>query len=564
MSSSNDKPDEPDEPKGFKGPVLFVNHTAKNMRARPHRHEVFTHVQSNYRRWKRREDAKSIRAGAKATAPTLKRGSGAKHRQAPSFSSSSSDPSSMTNVFTLTPPSSDEEVKEVQRQAGELVQRSLTPISPVKKGNSDPFDAWSFEITPQINDLIAFYRDWILPSMYHTTSRKAVTSKSALRDYADTVNGLQDEAGAYAFLARNAFVAAKSNPVMRQTAAEYSGKSTKMLMKKVGGGKDLQNATTYWHINNLWAGETIDNNMIGAMAHGKMVRHMMDQQVKSGKVDFKQLMYVVYTDSQMSATFLMSPIFDVEVWLPKVLTPVWNMAAAAAEKLLPPLSADIQRLDPCIQDSDLMSIFIARREAIELWMASRAMKEEAQHSQLVFLWLLFRAALTQGKLVNFYLRQKSEMEASNLDDKIMDQLYAHQYIALAAIYYTRIWSFDITVLGNPMFHAGPGILHKLREVLEASDRFPGGQSFHKYNNARFWALYVGALGEQINAAHAKDPVDPARGWFNMKLAEQAFVTDAAKWEEARDILKGFVYNDHLPPHVSTWFENTLASRGPID
>ena len=358
MSPGDDGPSDPEEPRDFKGPVLFVNHNAESMTARPHRHQVFTHVQSNYRRWKRREDAKSIRAsGTRGPPATPRRGPKSKHGNAPSSASSSTNRSFVTSVFTLTPPSSDEDVKEAQDQLVEVVERSLTPVSPVKKGNSDPFDAWSFEITPQVNDLITFYRDWILPSMYHTDSRKAVTSKSAQRDYADTVNGLQDEAGAYAFLARNAFVATKSNPVMRQVAAEYSGKSTKLLAKKIASGEDLQNSTTYWHINNLWAGETVDKNLTGAIAHGNMVRHMMGQQVNTGKVDFKQLMYVVYTDCQMSATFVIPPVFDVEQWLPKVLAPIMNMAAAAAAKLLPPLSADINRVDPSIRDTDLYTNF---------------------------------------------------------------------------------------------------------------------------------------------------------------------------------------------------------------
>jgi hypothetical protein len=554
MTPPSDGSDDGKQPKPFQGPVLFVNHNAESMKARPHRHQVFTHVQSNYRRWKRREDANAIRSGANLS-------SGAKRNTkvktvTHSTSTPSPDASLMTTVFTLTPPSSDEEAQE---QVVEAVKRSVSPKTPVRKGNSDPFHAWSFEITPQINDLIKFYRDWILPSMYHTDSRKAVTSRSAVRDYADTVSGLQDEAGAYAFLSRNAFVATKSNPQMREIAAKYSGKSTKLLVDKIAGGKDLQNPTAFWHINNLWAGETIDNNLAAAMAHGKMVKHMMEEQVKTGKVDFKQLGYVIYTDCQMSATFLTSPIFDVEGWLPKVLAPVWTMAAAVAEKLLPPLSAEVNKVDACITDERLKAILVARRETTELWMTSRARTEEAEHSQLVFLWVLSRAVVLQGKLVNHYLAQKAKVSES---EEEMDHIYAQQYIALAAIYLTRIWSFDVTVLGQPMFDAGPNILRRLRRLLEQSDRWPGGPSFHKYNNARFWALYVGALSEQLAAGHTK--MKPERQWFNAKLAEQAYICDVEHWQAAREVLKGFVYNDHLPPHISTWFDRTLATRIPVE
>ncbi|RMD42593.1 hypothetical protein DV735_g2530, partial [Chaetothyriales sp. CBS 134920] len=519
------------------------------MAARPHRHQVFTHVQSNYRRWKRREDAKSIRS--------LSTGS-TSNRPASSSSplSSVSDPASMTDVFPLTAPGSSQDWKWREKKEAEAVQRYPTPVSPLTRGNSDPFNAWSFGITPQVNDLVKFYRNWILPSMYHSDSRKAITSRSALRDYADTISGLKDEAGAYAFLSRNAFVAARSNPVMRQVALEYSGKSTALLAKKIKNKKDLQNATTYWHINNLWAAETIDLNMAGAVAHGKMVRHLMEEQVSTGKVDFKQLMYVVYTDSQMSATFMIPPLFDVQVWLPRVIAPVWNMAESAAEKICKQPSAELIQLDPSLYATELASIFLARQQTMHLWMAVQAIKEEAEQAPLVTLWLIFRAVLSQGKLINLYLKLQQQV-AIESDEDMLDQLYAQQYLALAAIYLTRLWAFNNTVLGKPMFDAGPGILSRLRNVLEASERWPGGPTFHFYKNARIWAAYVGALGEHFNAMHSITLLDPATMWFNRQFARLALASNITTWTGIRKVLQGFIYNDQHPPHLSTWFERTV-------
>lgn len=47
----------------FKGNLLFVNYH-RGRETAPHRKAVFSHVQSEYRRWKRKEDARLLRESA--------------------------------------------------------------------------------------------------------------------------------------------------------------------------------------------------------------------------------------------------------------------------------------------------------------------------------------------------------------------------------------------------------------------------------------------------------------------------------------------------------------------
>jgi hypothetical protein len=233
------------------------------------------------------------------------------------------------------------------------------------------------------------------------------------------------------------------------------------------------------------------------------------------------------------------------------------MAAGAAAARLPPLSDDIRRNDSSLHDPELQDIFVWRREALEYWIACGKQMHEMEHSQVIFGWVAFRAIISQGKMINFYLKKREELMAPNLTDEVKDGLYAHAYMALAAVYLTRLWSFNNIILGKPMFDAGPNLLATLRDILEKSDRMPGGQSFHRYNRARLWAFYVGAFGEQLNATLKTPEIDPCQQWFNKKLAEQAYITDVKEWNEAKDVFKGFLYTDHLPPHGSTWFGKTL-------
>ena len=542
----------------FRGPVLFVNHGVDNLKSSPHRHEVFTHVQNNYRRWRRIEDARSIRAGVRlpTTVPA---------DQSAVFASTPG-PSRRTSSISQLSPQDRERLRKAELK--EALYQSESPVSFVKKGNSDPFSAYNFKVDPQANELIAFYRDYIIPCIYHTTSkRKSLSNTSAQRDFNDIVEGLKDEGGAYAFLARNAFVAARSNPAMRKAAAVYGDKSVKSLMKKIADGEDLHDQTKFptitWHINCLWAAETIDGNLPGALAHGRMLRFLFEQGLKKGKVDFKSLLYVVYTDCQMSARFLVPPVFDVDEWLPKVLAPLSRMAAGAAAASLPPLSDDVGKNDPSINDLELQEIFTGRRETMQYWVASAQQEQEVEHSLLILAWIAFRAVISQGKLVNYYLKKVEDLKRRNLTDKQKNHLYTQTYLALAALYMTRLWSFNNAVLGIPMFDAGPQILARLQEIMRESDRPSGGPVFHQYCHARLWPFYVGAFGEQLNATMKNNTDDPCTQWFNRKLAKQAHLTGITTWDQASQIFRGFLHTDMLPPNGSTWFERTVQTHRSI-
>src|ERR1700742_3608598 len=60
---------DPQIPSSFDGPRLWIHHDAKHMKAGPHRHRVFAHVQRHYRPWKRHQSTKSLRTSAKVPKP---------------------------------------------------------------------------------------------------------------------------------------------------------------------------------------------------------------------------------------------------------------------------------------------------------------------------------------------------------------------------------------------------------------------------------------------------------------------------------------------------------------
>ena len=186
---------------------------------------------------------------------------------------------------------------------------------------------------------------------------------------------------------------------------------------------------------------------------------------------------------------------------------------------------------------------------------------------------------------------------------------AQAYMALALLYVTRSVSSEPAVLGVELFGAAPRILSAMREVLVEGMRYrdqlqerqqqqQGEEVEDKYANARLWALFAGAHGEQV-AARLKysasapvvrtpyttttDPVpthttastsilpasprftpidpdsDPSRsGWFNKTLALASRQRGINSWFALRQILQGFVYSDNIPPNGTDWFYRTMS------
>jgi hypothetical protein len=534
----------------FKGPVLFVNHGIGNLKSAPHRHEVFTHVQNNYRRWRRREDARAIRAGV--TLPTTFGPERAGRTRRSSSDTSSSGSSSSPN---------DPYVKEALRRAEleEAHRKALSPVNLVRKGNSDPFSTYAFDIDPQANELIAFWRDQIIPGVYHISRRKSLSHANAQRDFKDVVDSLSDRGGAYSVLARSAFIASHTKPEMAKSALVYVDKSVKVLKDKVAKGEDLQDPKIYWQVMNLMAAEALAGNADGADAHGKILRHLFEQQAKLGKMDIKNLLYAVFTDAQASAIFLKPAIFDA-AWLEIVLAPMFGMAVKVAAQVYPPLPDSVYYTDPCVDDLELQDVFNRRREGMTYFNMSATQKGETPHAPLLFGWIAFRGQITQAMTMKYHLQKMEDLKVPDHTEAVRDRLYTQAYLSLAKIYIARLHSMNQAVLGVPMFNANPNILARLRRLLEESDRLPGGPSFHKYNNARLWALYIGAFGEQHEYLAKRTKAEPTEQWFNLRLAEQCYIMDVRSWAQAKPIFEGFLQNEILPPNGAMWFDRTISRQ----
>ncbi|OCT45591.1 hypothetical protein CLCR_01518 [Cladophialophora carrionii] len=537
--------------------LLWINHDADNMKALPHRHRVFTHVQKNYRPWKRRQETKSLRASANVPGQARIYNSEGRRRRydgSPLGAGSSiSDQSSRSLDFPPSRNSSDDSDSSVSSN-GSPKTWAASPSTSIGKGNSDPFGAFPIPITADVNNLMTFYRDYIIPSIWFKNFKNKNTVALAAREWQYNAAHLEDEGTAYGIIARHGMVAASCSPALRKQAEYYVGQSTEVLRKKVAQGRALQAQSSTSVIDNaamLFNAQTLARNLAAATAHGTFLASLFKQQWAQGTLDYRLLMYEVYNDCQLTSIFLCPPVFDVDHWLPMVFDPIWKTAIQRLPHLACP------PLDPAVDSQELQTWFRSRQEQLQIYGVKDGEGKLFLDVPVIMTWFLSKAYIFHGHMINHYLRNKAQFRRQGLKPEVKDYLYAQQYMALAAIYLTRgpNFNFNPTVLTVPMFDASI-IPRTLQTLLEESEMSSKRASWRRYANARLWAFYVGALVEQ---ADGSTRTDSRQQWFTTHLIELAARLGVMSWHMLESLLRGFLYSEILTAQGSQWFEKLMAA-----
>ena len=515
----------------FQGAFLFVNHDANNLDARPNRQNVFTHVQSRYRKWNRKERTKALLASAKVPLGNLKQAQPANKAR---------DLAKSDKGKQLDSPLDDEPDNIPERNP---VLRTSAPV--MLKGGSDPFDTHAVAVTPEVNELITFFRDMVIPNIYHTGPQGWKTSKTANSHWQSAVQGLGDEGGALGFLARYAHVAAITNKDKRMTtrAFRYTSQSTGVLRERLNDSTALAQKASplsqkvYWQINMLWGTEILSRNFGAAIIHGRMLRTLLEKQATHKQLDTTFLRYVLYNDSHLIASYMVRSVFDYDQWIPEQYKAMEGMAAAEM-----PNFDDIhaEEIDPSVESDFLHQVFITRREHVEVW---KQRTTAAGISPLMYAWLATVNSIHQGQLI------KHALDAMDMAERVSagsaGRLWAEVYLSLAGLYWIRSIGGSMIICGVDIYDSQRPILEKLRMALTNAKESQTKAHAAKYENARLWALFIGAQAEQ----GWKRP-----GWFCDNLFLHGKQMGLDTWASVQEVLKRFLYTDMLPPHGSSWYK----------
>ncbi|KAJ9610249.1 hypothetical protein H2200_005026 [Cladophialophora chaetospira] len=508
----------------FKGSFSWVNHDAENLQSRPHRKRVFTHIQTRYRTFERETRTKALRTSARILPKT-----------------------DLQAVPTLVARNKDDSLRG--KKARKSSVSALSP--PVLKGNSDPFSVYAVEITPQVNELLTFYRDLFIPSVYHTGPQGWKLSKVANAEWRRRMDGLRDKGNALTFLARQARIAsiATRNSKLGLEALSFSAKSTSELRTRLEKDGTIDSAV-YWHISLLWGIEILMRNFKGAIVHGKMLNSLLRNQSVSGNVDLTMLRAVLYNDAHLLCMTMQPSVFDYETWIPNTCKPLRLLA----EKHMPSLAEpQKEALDPTIEGDFLKSVVTERRQHTSIWAQYPDLSGSV--STAVDAWLSMKCHMHVGQMVKHFL--KCMQEADRSLPSTQGYLYAQAYLSLAILYSTRtIRAGFMMVCGVEIHDSQRMLLGKLREALYRAEVFEDDVDRLIYRNAKLYALFIGAQAERTL------PLDRRTddyGWFNNELVSLAKQMELSEWSDGKEILQGFLYVDRIQPNGSQWWGKTLIS-----
>ena len=502
-------------------------------------------------------------------------------------------------------------------------------MSVLQRGNADPFKTAGISVTPQVNQILAFARDICLPAFYFQDSMRDasfsarpsrdvmnssgwISSPAARRGWQQVIDALGDKCTALACL---------STYLALMAACEInSTKATEASLKMRAGSSALlrqrllqqnsRNATVASRQEILWQifwhfyAEFFAGNMEAAQIHGRMLRQSCET-AEEGVITPHFLDSVLFVDAHMSAKYMTRTVFDIDQWIPKVFTPIWekidyNVAEITKE--------DGESLHPTILADSLRSIFARTRQShILLRQSSEAFVMDIDHDTL-FYWLNSHAYVDGGKVVDIYLTlvDRALHAPSVREEPIQDSdgsatgtetsgyLHTQACLCLCVLYSIRDIGQEIRINGIDIVDVSSTISKHLRNSLIQALTSCTSDESRKYRPAHLWSSYIGALMEQREAESLSqtDSValgttkvkkeatlrrsatapevasssvtypslkDPSSSPFNSLFAELAHSMTLLSWQQVSEVLKQFVYTDTTEPHGSRWFWKTMGA-----
>lgn len=167
----------------------------------------------------------------------------------------------------------------------------------------------------------------------------------------------------------------------------------------------------------------------------------------------------------------------------------------------------------------------------------------------MYAWLATDNSIHQGQLLKHDLDVMDMAENALKEDS--RRIWTRAYLSLASLYWIRSVGGWMIIRGIDIYDAQRSILEKLRTSLTRAAEMQTASDQLKFRNARLLALFVGAQAEQSWRCP---------GWINDNLRRLVKDLNLFSWTAFRTILEGFLYTDMLPPHGSTWYEQSINAN----
>jgi hypothetical protein len=523
--------------KQFSGNFLFVNTSAGQLSTARHRKAIDVHVQSQYHRWRRQQNARNLRESANL--PIRAR------RDAQRSSTLSDDPA------TANEPLLKSEVGEPVGATYDEMVRSLIPgpVTPLMKGNSDPFQTTPVAVTPDISRIMSYSSTWLIPTFL--APEKPVSESYRISSANNAMMfAFTDECHGYSAVAIVAMILATStndNAHMR-LALNFRNRASKAVRARLEGSGGQPEFRTLIGIQNLFGLEAAVRNVTAAMSHINMLRFLLSRPNLDQSLALRIRESSLWMDMHFSCIYLTKPLLNVREWAPGSLDVSWtDLLAEPYDKGSESLPHFVH---PSVFGHKLREIFSGFTELLDID-ALLTRRPELGTSD-VFRWMHLRKVECEAQLIHHYY----DLDACGFNTLLPapTRFYEPRHILQLKCICVAALSWSGLVFGKRQIAQGNRQLpDHLQKALLACHKDDSGYDMDP--QLLLWVLYVGSMLEEL-APNASNRVQ----WYTKQLAVQVNKIPLKSWDDIRSVLKQFLYSESLLPDHSRWCDEKVFSK----
>ena len=465
------------------------------------------------------------------------------------------------------------------------IVRPYLPMTCLAKGNSDPFDCHVFGITPSVNRMFTFARD-----VYFQTLAVAPLLRRILQ-------GEADHARYFSFGQGNADT----------TAAQVVCYSA-CLSRFLPNARDFE---TEWLPLRIQALRRLRALLSQRTEHSepapvlvRQICYLLQADVEARQLDtatshamvLKQLFQFMLPNrvtiplyfgaihiGLLLATLRFEPtIINLEDWHPTMWQMSWSQVESVVEGLEGPsgLFPTEKELHPIIESHFLRGYFCRFRHYQSIVRLDVVDTLDARSKGVLLAqWAHTRLTDDAAKLLNRYIVLTTAPASSHCEGRLVDTdslrklsvstlIDATLTLSILCTLWVHFLVARIPETGIDIRDISDVLAPKLRETLMALSAHSTSPQLADtgYQEMLFWMLFAGAIFEQSPTIYRRQRLEMEKEtskaqtntkhhvwWFSSQLAGQARRLGLTRWQNAKNLLERFAYDDLLDPNFKDRF-----------
>lgn len=420
-------------------------------------------------------------------------------------------------------------------------------------GNSDPFNSMPIRLDARTNAILSFGRDVYNPAMLPIyLPARQLTKKEARVQATDCnwqgiVHRMQSEGSAHGVICFYATVMSVVTgcSTWSRMALSLQVKCMSYLRTRLLQAEISQYSDIIIQVVSLCASENITGRMSAAKAHCNFLSILFGICADHGLVDALSLRVTLDFDRNLSARFLIRTSFDVEVWVPRIITSLFEEALQPFAHLS---ERPNQPLDLSIQAGPMMRIISDLRDHYHTVRLTSQIRSQTEPWTGLTMYLTMRHTCLEGRLVNHYVDM---IESHNQSS----DLWPQYYICLAALFMRHTLMHIAIINGVPLNDEISNIRKHLQKAIRKAEETTDLACKRKYNNALLWALFVSVSAERLSNTNTH--LD--KYWFESRFRSQLLRMGLKKWADVQMIILGFPCVPEVLSQDVSWVEQHMRT-----